>query len=110
MCTSTCLNVRWPPYSCFGSFEIPSRCRNQARSGCLWDSAGTVTLGAEAGDDVGMDHALCDELSLFTLFIPQILFIVWEQSPRVGGGGAYTSNNYKNTADRTCVAGCEVSN
>lgn len=39
-------------------------------SRCLWDSAGgmfgfsqdeevTVTLGAEAGDDVEMDHALC---------------------------------------------------
>lgn len=45
---------------------------------------------------------VCQELSLFTLFISQTLFIVLEQSPRVrgGGAGAYTfNNNY--TADRT---------
>lgn len=29
---------------------------------------------------------VCDEMRLYTLFISQTLFIVWEQSPRVGGG------------------------
>lgn len=28
---------------------------------------------------------VCDEPILFTLFISQMLFIVWKQSPRVGG-------------------------
>lgn len=58
---------------------------------------------------------VCDELSLFTLFLSQTLFIVWKQSPRVERGGVHMpsiTNNY--TADRAvlcpCVARCSVSN
>lgn len=32
---------------------------------------------------------VCDEMRLYTLFISQTLFIVWEQSPRLGGGGLH---------------------